>query len=208
MSSPESDLCEDCGAPTTMVVSGRALCDRCADAAISAATGWPRLPEPPVPETLVGPDRVQRPFVYRLLRVPTGVEALAEETGRDAGEGYRFSLVGPHDVDVAALVEQLRDRVRREVARLYLERDDAGRDWQVADDELVGRVEEDPDDWTGPPRLVVDGRSLSWEQVGELVKPFTGWEFRLRFGEDVYVPTDIDQLGRRGAGDRRWRSRR
>jgi hypothetical protein len=55
------------------------LCDSCADALISEATGWPRLPSPPPAETFHGADGMQHRMVYSVLRTPGGIEALAEE---------------------------------------------------------------------------------------------------------------------------------
>jgi hypothetical protein len=49
--------------------------------------------------------------------------------------------------------------------------------WQLAGQQVAGRLEYNPDD--GPYRVVVDGRSLSWEQLGEALEPFEGWRFRL-----------------------------
>jgi hypothetical protein len=174
--------CEDCRAPATHVVDGHSLCDGCANRRLAAATGWPELPTPPPPETVVGADSRAHRIVYRLLRGPCGVEALAEESGVPTGEGYEVSVLGPPDADPVRLVEALREQVHQELAQVYLEESPHAPGWQISGHELAGRLEEDPaDDWTGPPRMVIDGRSLSWDQVGDLLSPYVGCGFHLTF---------------------------
>ena len=76
MTASEADepVCADCGAqPARILLEGTALCDRCFDARIAAAGGWPRLPESPAPETIVGPDGRKHRIVYRLWRSPGGI---------------------------------------------------------------------------------------------------------------------------------------
>ena len=61
--------CADCGArPVRMNLGTIPLCDRCFDDRIVASAGWPRLPEPPPPETIAGPDGRLHRIVYRLWR--------------------------------------------------------------------------------------------------------------------------------------------
>lgn len=191
--------CEDCRAPATHMVDGHSLCDGCANRRLAAATGWPELPPPPPPETVVGADGRAHRMVYRLLPGPCGVEALAEESGVPAGDGYEVSVLGPPDADPTRLVEALREQVHHELGHVYLEEFPHAPGWQISGDEVAGRLEEDPaDDWTGPSRLVIDGRSLSWDQVGQLLSPYVGCGFRLTFDDleaPDWFPTQ-DEVGR------------
>jgi hypothetical protein len=189
----------DCDAPARNVVDGRRLCDRSANRVLAVVMGWPEPPTPPPAETLAGADGRPHRVLYRLLLVPPGIEVLAEEEGVPLGEGYRVSVVVLHDADPARLVEVVRERVRQELGRRYLEESEGRPGWQISGHELAGRFTEDPSDCSGPPRLVVDGRSLSWEQVGELVSPHVSWEFHLSFG-DVPVPPVSGDAG--GSGSR------
>ena len=153
------------------------FCDSCADALISEATGWPRLPSPPPAETVRGPDGVDHRVVYSVLRTPGGIEVLAEEDGWAVEEGYRVALVGAQDADVVAMFDQLRNMVRREVRRQHLKRSTHRDGWIMRGKHVEGRLV-----WRdGQPGydVVVDGRRLSWEEFGAALEPFEGWTFRL-----------------------------
>ena len=168
------------------------LCDRCFDVRIAEATGWPRLPEPPPPESITGPDgRVHR-IEYRVWRSPGGVVVEAEEDGKPF-DGYYVEVAGTHDADPAPLVERARAAIRRRIGRQDLELAPGGAHWIVSDFDLRGRLV-----WSGqagPYDVVVDGRRLTWEELGRALEPFEGWEFRLSFRAE-----DVDADDREPAG--------
>jgi hypothetical protein len=153
------------------------------------ATGWPRLPDPPPAEVIIGPDK-RRHFVrYRLLRMPGGVVGLAEELGGPVHAGYRLELLRDHFADLTPLVERLPTETRAAIAHPYL-RVDERYGLTIAGDEVAGRLEEpdeDDDDLDLPadgPRVIVDGQSMSWAELGGLLKSYVGWSFELRLGGD------------------------
>jgi hypothetical protein len=49
--------------------------------------------------------------------------------------------------------------------------------WTLAGDEVRGRFVWNEDG--GPYNVVVDGRALRWEQLGEALESFEGWGFSL-----------------------------
>src|SRR5439155_27030795 len=57
-------------------------------------------------------------------------------------------------------------------------------------DVVAGRLEEadEEEDEFGlleeGPRVIVDGQSMSWIELGELLKSYVGWSFELRLGGD------------------------
>jgi len=173
-----ADGCADCGAEKTEVVlDGEGLCDRCADRRAAAHTGWPELPDPPAAQVVVGPDGRTHTMQIRLHRAPTGVAAEAMELGCDPGQGYHVRVLGGHHVDVAMLIEQLRLQVRDEIGASYLEPNPSRAGWLLRDREVAGRLIFAGDG--GPYAVVVDGRTLSWEEFGRTLESFEGWRFRL-----------------------------
>jgi hypothetical protein len=174
--------CADCGArPVTVLLGGTPLCDRCYDARVSEESGWPRLPEPPRPETIVDPDGRRHRISYRVWRSPGGIAVEASEGDRSF-EGYYAQVVGRHDADVAALVARTKAAIRRRIMCQDLERSPSG-NMIMAGIELHGRLVWQ--DGGMPYAVVVDGRRMSWEEFGLAMEPYEGWEFRLSFDEDV-----------------------
>jgi hypothetical protein len=186
--------CVECGAgPVVIRFGDEDLCDRCFDVRISADTGWPRLPEPPPPETIAGPDGRPHRVSYRIWRSPGGIVAEALEGDRSA-ERYFAKVVGPHDADVVELVQQVKAAIRRRIARQDLTLSPSG-NMIVAGDDLVGRLV-----WQGQDRpygVVVDGIEMTWDEFGLAMEPFEGWDFRISFAEGVVDPEGaaIDKPG-------------
>src|SRR5215207_1165214 len=122
-----------------MFLATTPLCDRCLDARIAASHGYPRLPEPPAPETIAGPDGRRHQIVYRLWRSPGGIAVEAGEGDRSS-DGYFVQVVGSHDADVVRLVERVKTTIARRIGRLDLELSPSRDHWIVAGDDLTGRL--------------------------------------------------------------------
>lgn len=182
---PGSPPCGECvRAAASVRIESQALCDRCADRVIAAATGWPELPVPPPPEVIAGPDGVRHVFRYRLFRWPGRVVAIAEEVGRGDG-GHRLEVGVDHSEDAICLADRIRAAARFATGRVQLILDEADR-WQLDGDEVLGRLEEPENPYEGP-RVVIDGSPLTWEQFGDLLSPHAGWTFHLRLGDDAKI---------------------
>jgi len=153
------------------------LCDRCFDDRIAAATGLPRLPDAPAPVVLTGADGRRHVMRYRIWRAPTGIVVQVREDSVAHGEGFEFGVLGDHRAEVGPLVAAVHERAQAEIGRRYLEPGLGGVGWRLAGDEVAGRLEWNPQG--GPHRVVVDGRPLSWQELGEALESFEGWRFRL-----------------------------
>lgn len=195
--------CDDCGtAPASMSLTGvGTFCDRCGDHHVAGLTGFAVLPDPPAPLTITGPDGRRHRLVFRLRRGLTGICVELNETSVRGGEaaddeGYQFSILGPHNGPVEELIARVVAIARREIATPYLEPAKHRDGWTVGDGDVVaGRFTFNPHG--GPYHVVVDGRALSWEQLGEAMEPYEGWRFRLVIedpGEDVRPDADVVPL--------------
>ena len=173
--------CEDCGVPNPRTsLSGVSLCDRCADRCISSITGYPEPADPPPPISLTGADGRQHELVFRVWRAPTGIEVELEGTGVPVGDGYHFAALGSHEADVNDLVAHVTRAAEEEIGRRYLEPHPHRTGWLVRDDAVVGRlVSGEEGDAGGPYDVIVDGRTLTWDELGHALEPYEGWRFRL-----------------------------
>ena len=116
-----------------------------------------------------------RHFRTRLEETPGGLCAEAVEQGKD--DGYRFKVVVATGATGQALWE-LREKMHRILNTRHLERDEKTGAWLMTHDVLRGWVTCGEDH--GLPRLVVDGKPLTWEEVGRMMEVYEGFEFELR----------------------------
>ena len=134
-----------------------------------------------------------------------GIEVQLDETGVPVGEGYQFAVLGDNDADVDMLVAEVRTRAQAEIARQYLQRATHRHGWMVGDDdEVAGRpVWNDEGDNGKPYNVVVDGRTLSWDELGMALEPYEGWGFRLVIEDRVHdLRSDAEIIELRGPGAR------
>jgi hypothetical protein len=156
------------------------LSDRCADRRVAVITGHPELPAPPPPLEMESGDGRRHVLTFRIGRAPTGIEVALEEFGVPIGEGYHFAALGAHDADLNELVMSVRRQAEAEMSRQYLEPSPHRSGWISRDDEVAGRfIWSEANETGGPYNVVVDGRTLTWEELGKALEPFEGWRFRL-----------------------------
>ena len=196
--------CEDCGeVDTNAVLSGVEVCDRCFDRRMSADTGLPRLPDPPLPIVLTGPDGRPHLLRYRIWRAGVGIEVQLDETGVAVGEGYRFAVLGDNDADVDTLVTEVRSTAETEIGRQYLQRATDRHRWTLGDaDEVAGRFAWSDGSGDGEPyNVVVDGRTISWEDLARALESYDGWGFRLVIEDRVrHLRSDAEIIELHGTG--------
>jgi hypothetical protein len=88
--------------------------------------------------------------------------------------------LGSHDANVEHLVSSVQRQASVELSRQYLERHPHRSGWIIGDDEVAGRfISNENDEIGGPYDVVVDGRTLTWEEFGKSLEPYEGWRFRL-----------------------------
>ncbi|MFL4902803.1 class I SAM-dependent methyltransferase [Streptomyces sp. MMS24-I2-30] len=136
-----------------------------------------RLPVAPGPVEVVGLDGRRHVLRYRLWRAPTGISVRLVEECEGADDGFEFAVFSDHDADVDELAVRVRAEAEAEIARCYVEPALQGAGWRLTGEEIAGRLIADLEG--GPVRVVVDGRTLSWDELGEALASYEGWRFRL-----------------------------
>jgi hypothetical protein len=178
-----SDACRDCGGPDPRVsIDGDHLCDRCADRRNAHVTGYPELPDPPESIVLTGVDG---PITlrFRLWRVSTGVEMELKDASLEPRQGFYVAVLGSHDADIADLEAYLIRTAKEQLGTRYLTPSTHRAGWILGEehDELRGWLVWHEGTGVGTPYdVVVDGKTLSWEELGQALEAYEGWRFILR----------------------------
>lgn len=118
-------------------------------------------------------------FHFRTHLFGTGVALDALELRNGQPEGYEFQVIGDPGDDLLALLGRLIEKMRRGLAVKHL--CDEGRfGLQIADHQIVrGRIDCDPGNYDRMPLLIIDGREVTWEEMGRMLMTFEGWQFKL-----------------------------
>ena len=121
---------------------------------------------------------VKRRFHFRLLHLGDRVTLDALEVQDGERAGYEFQILGYAEADLVELMARLVERMRRALALRHLVDDDLV-GCSIADKIVRARISCDLGSDDRIPLLVIDGREVSWEQFGQMLMTFEGWQFKL-----------------------------
>jgi len=86
--------------------------------------------------------------------------------------------MGPLEGDVLAIFGQLFERIRSGLSQKHLEKAKHG--MLISDSNVVrGRIEWDDDTGGEIPLLIIDGKPITWEQLGRMLMTYEGFNFKL-----------------------------
>ena len=181
-------LCGDCGQITPgyeIVNYGsaergyRRLCSQCFNALVAkldGVEGFENARFEPIGLTDCAAEI--HDFHFRIHRFGPGVALNAFELHDGQPSGYRFQIIGEPEDDLLVLLGRLIAKIRRALSFKHITEGSLGP--QIADHRVVrGRIEWDDASHGRVPRLIVDGREVTWDDFGHMLMSFEGWQFRL-----------------------------
>jgi len=182
--------CDACRQPTpphdvvnygSMEGGYRRLCGRCFNEAAASQLGLQGFEHVAFePVRMVDGRGTEHEFRFQTRLFGTGVAIDAFELRDGSPVGYRFQAIGEPDHDALELLGKLIGKMRRALALTHLDDTDHGP--QVNDHLILrGTVDSDPDEDHRAPMVVIDGREISWDELGRMVATFEGWQFKLEF---------------------------
>jgi hypothetical protein len=183
-------VCDSCRQPThahdvvnygSMDSGYQRLCGRCFNGAAASRLGLQGFEHVDFePVRMVDARGTEHEFRFRTRLFCPGIAIDAFELRDGCPAGYRFQVIGEPDDDPLELLGRLIGKMRRALALTHLEDTDLGP--QVNDRlTLRGAVDSDPDADHRVPMVVIDGREISWDELGRMVAAFEGWQFKLEF---------------------------
>ena len=121
-------------------------------------------------------------FHFRTNLFGPGVALDAFELRDGLPAGYQFQLIGNPEDDLLVLFGQLIQKIRRGLSTKHLM--DGPHGLQIADHRVVrGKIEWDVAHDGRVPLLVIDGREITWDELGRMLMSFEGWQFKLTVGD-------------------------
>ncbi|MEE4271894.1 MAG: hypothetical protein V2I67_09470 [Thermoanaerobaculales bacterium] len=187
----ENDTCQECSNKigfgdgvhlTDMEGPGRLLCLECFNSFVSDQAGLgfehPRF----LPLAIDDCEGNPHTFEFRTMLSGDVVTLRAIEPLDNGKQGYEFLVVGDPEDDPMHLFRRLYDSMTRELSRKYLVESDLGP--QIGDaDEVRAQVSWDSERDGRVPLLVIDGREISWDELGRMLMTYEGFKFKLEIFE-------------------------
>ena len=182
--------CDACRQPTlahdvvnygSMEGGYRQLCGRCFNEAAASRLGLQGFEHVSFePVCMVDARGAKHEFQFRTRLSGAGMAIDAFELRDGCPVGYRFQVIGEAEDEPLVLLGSLIGKMRRALKLTHLDDSDHG---PHVNDRLIlrGAVDSDPDEESRVPMLVIDGREISWAELGRMVAAFEGWQFKLEF---------------------------
>ncbi len=152
------------------------MCSRCYNESIAEHLGLDYEHVSFDPLTIQDLDGVPHTFQFRphIFGDQLSLEAL--EVGPE--EGYEFSVIAEAEQDLFVTFQTLFERIRRELRRRHIEPEGSG--YRITHDDVVrGQFTDDPDSFERMPLLIIDGKPITWKELGRMVAPNAGFRFKL-----------------------------
>ncbi|WOD14469.1 DUF7686 domain-containing protein [Paraburkholderia kirstenboschensis] len=185
------ERCEQCGNPTppwdtihcgSGDGSYELLCTSCFNATIAESTGFTGFENVLDPIRMIDCKGESHRFHFQLRLLGDRLALDAFELRGELRAGYRFQLIGEPDDDVFALLGRLVEKMRRALSVRHIDFHER----QIIDGTVRGRIEWDESQAGQLALVVVDGKEVSWNDLGRMLMSMEGWQFRL----DIADPSE------------------
>ncbi len=184
--------CASCGQITpsyeivnygSMEHGSRQLCRQCLNTEMAEAMGLEGFEHAKFePVGLADCTGEVHEFHFRTNLFGTGVALDAFELRDGDPAGYQFQIIGDPEDGLLVLLGQLIQKIRRGLSTKHVV--DGQHGLQIADDRVVrGKIECDIAHDGRVPLLIIDGREITWDELGRMLMSFEGWQFKLTVGD-------------------------
>ena len=129
------------------------------------------------PVTLAGCDGDSHEFHFQTRLFGDSLALDAFELCDGFRDGFQFQVIGDPEADLWDLFGRLMAKMRRALSVKHVMSGDYG--LEIAERVVRGRIGWDSECDGRVPLVIVDGRELSWDDLGRMLMTFEGWQFRL-----------------------------
>jgi hypothetical protein len=122
-------------------------------------------------------------LISKMIFPGAGVEWHATELLDNDIVGYSFEVIQKFDDDPRRAVAAIHEKVKRGLAHKFIKKKvNHGKAFLcLCNNTAEGRVESD--NKRNIPRFVIDGKEYTYEQLGEILLTYEGWNFKLEIKE-------------------------
>ena len=183
------ERCEQCGnqtPPWDTIYCGSGdgrhelLCTSCFNARIAESTGFTDFKNVRLePIRMIDSQGESHQFHFQLRLLGDRIALDGFELQGELPAGYRFQLIGEADGDVLMLLGRLVEKIRRALSVRHID----FRERRIIDSTVRGRIEWDDSQAGHLPLVVVDGKEVSWDDLGKMLMSMEGWQFRLEIAD-------------------------
>lgn len=129
-----------------------------------------------------GPGNNKHQFYIHRMLLPMGISYKASEQTRSRKPGFEISVTGELDCDQDTLFARLDAKIRSTILNPYLEAhtNPAGQKrLNIRNDEVAGYFLNNNRN-NGTYEVVIDGQVFTWEEFGQMMEPYEGFQFKLK----------------------------
>ncbi len=177
------DICESCGSHLDLILLSfrdhhKFYCSECFNGFSGNMYGIDFRYPVFDPVTLEDLDGVSHEFHFRTLLLPTHVSIEALEMKNGHSEGYEFQVRGFPEEDIYELFGQLYGRIRNAMSMRHVESHENG--MRITSQGILrGRIVWDEETNGKLPRFVIDGKIITWEELGQMLAEWKGQNFKV-----------------------------
>jgi len=185
-----TERCEDCGHQvpaydtihlTLSAKQSRRICTRCFNTLIAERVGVEFEHPNFAPIVLEDAAGTLHEFHFRTRHGGDHVAVEAFEIEDHRPGGYEFQVLGGPRDDPISIFQQLFERMRRALGRKHIEENEHGPQIAKSAEGWVvrGQIEWDEEEDGRVPRLVINGKGYSWDEVGRMLTSFEGFRLKM-----------------------------
>jgi len=185
-------ICDLCGkSPHGMIIltdlSGqkRQLCRDCYNEELAEAMGIENFKDFIKTYQVEDVDGELHIFEIQKEIFPMGIKWVANEIKDGEIEGYRFGFYSELEDDPVECLQKLYRKINQGLSEKYVNKESVNGHtfYTLPGDKLVGRIEWD-DEYNGEiPKVIIDGKTFSWHQVGKMLMTYEGWNVVMKIHE-------------------------
>jgi hypothetical protein len=133
-------------------------------------------------------DGKKRVFEFKSFPCPTGFVYEATEIQNGEPKGMRFSVLGTEN-KAEVWRYKLEERLKKALKVKHIEYHRESHTWTTSDHIIRGQIRWDHETEGETPLIIVDGKGLTWTELGKTMMTHEGFQFVMKFvdpSDDMY----------------------